>query len=79
MTNFKNRVLFNIVYYFLWVAYFLVARLLFLSYYFDKTSELGFSTALKTFIYGIQLDFSFAAYIAAIPFLIGLLSIFINK
>lgn len=79
MTNFKNRVLFNIVCYFLWVAYFLAARLLFLSYYFDKTSELGFSTVLKTFIYGIQLDFSFAAYIAAIPFLIGLLSIFINK
>lgn len=64
----------------MWVVYFLFARLLFLSYYIDKTSELNFVTTLKTFLYGIQLDFSFAAYIAAIPFLINLLSIWIpNK
>lgn len=79
MNSFKNRLLFNITYYFLWVAYFLFARFLFLSYYFDKTSELGFITTLKTFLYGIQLDFSFAAYLAAIPFLIILFSIWIPK
>ncbi|WP_428742270.1 LTA synthase family protein [Tenacibaculum sp.] len=79
MTNFKNRILFNITYYFLWVVYFIFARFLFLSYYFDKTSELKFVTTLKTFLYGILLDFSFAAYIAAIPFLIALLSIWIPK
>lgn len=79
MNSFKNRLLFNITYYFLWVAYFLFARFLFLSYYFDKTSELGFLTTLKTFLYGIQLDFSFAAYLAAIPFLIILFSIWIPK
>ncbi|CAM1348660.1 Phosphoglycerol transferase MdoB [Tenacibaculum ascidiaceicola] len=79
MTNFKNRFLFSITYYFLWVIYFLLARFLFLLYYFDKTSELSFFTTLKTFIYGIQLDFSFAAYLAAIPFLVILLSIWIPK
>lgn len=79
MTNFKNRFLFSITYYFLWVVYFLLARFLFLLYYFDKTSELSFFTTLKTFVYGIQLDFSFAAYLAAIPFLVILLSIWIPK
>ncbi|WP_408024437.1 LTA synthase family protein [Tenacibaculum sediminilitoris] len=52
---------------------------MFLLYYFDKTSELSFITVLKTFVYGIQLDFSFAAYLAIIPFLIILLSIWIPK
>lgn len=79
MNNLKKRFLFNITYYFIWVAYFLFARFLFLSFYFDKTNELGFSTAFKTFLYGIQLDFSFAAYLAAIPFLIILFSIWIPK
>ncbi len=79
MNSFKNRFLFNCTYYLLWVAYFFFARFLFLTYYFDKTSELGFVTALKTFLYGVQLDFSFAAYLSAIPFLIILFSIWIPK
>lgn len=79
MNNLKNRVFFNITYYILWVVYFLFARFLFLTYYFDKTSELGFTTTLKTFLYGIQLDFSFAAYIAAIPFLFIIFSLWVNK
>ena len=79
MNTLKNRLLFNITYYLLWVLYFLFARFLFLSYYFEKTTELGFTTSLKTFLYGIQLDFSFAAYLAAIPFLIILFSIWIPK
>ncbi|WGH76557.1 sulfatase-like hydrolase/transferase [Tenacibaculum tangerinum] len=79
MNNLKNRFLFTATYYFLWVLYFLLARLLFLLYYFDKTSELSFSTTLQTFLYGIQLDFSFAAYLAIIPFLIALFSIWIPK
>lgn len=79
MNSFKNRFLFNCTYYLLWVTYFFFARFLFLTYYFDKTSELGFVTALKTFLYGIQLDFSFAAYLSAIPCLIITLSIWVPK
>lgn len=79
MNSFKNRFLFNVTYYFLWVTYFLLARFLFLTFYFDKTIELGFITILKTFLYGIQLDFSFAAYLTAIPFLIIIFSIWIPK
>ena len=79
MNNFKTRFLFNITYYFLWVIYFLFARFLFLTYYFDKTSELGFITTFKIFLYGIKLDFSFAAYLATIPFLFIIFSLLTPK
>ena len=78
MKNFKNRLLFNISYFFLWIGYFVFARLFFLLFYFEKTKEIGFSTSLKTFFYGFQLDASFASYLCFIPFLLIILTIFIN-
>lgn len=54
------------------------ARLFFLIYYIEKTKELDFYTILKTFLYGIQLDISFTAYISFIPFLLMIFSTFIN-
>ena len=50
----------------------------FLVYYFEKTQELETLTILKTFLYGLQLDISFAAYISSIPFLLIILSTFIH-
>jgi phosphoglycerol transferase MdoB-like AlkP superfamily enzyme len=58
------------------VGYFVFARLFFLLFYIEKTKELDFSTISKTFIYGLQLDFSFAAYLSFIPFLAIIFSIF---
>lgn len=78
MKTFKNRLLFNIYYFLLWIGYFAYARLFFLLFYFDKTKELGILTTLKTFIYGLRLDSSFAAYLCFIPFLAMLFSVFIN-
>jgi len=77
MKSIKNRLLFNLSYFAMWVLYFLFARIFFLLFHFKKTSELGFLTTLKTFFYGIQLDLSFAGYLSIIPFLLILLSIFI--
>jgi len=79
MKNFKNSLLFNISYFFLWIGYFIYARLFFLLFYFDKTKELEFSTILKTFLYGIQLDASFSAYLCVIPFLLIASSLFISS
>ncbi|WP_232734687.1 LTA synthase family protein [Polaribacter sp. ALD11] len=79
MKNFKNRLLFNISYFFLWIGYFAFARLFFLLFYFDKTQDLDFTTIFKTFLYGIRLDASFAAYLCIIPFLFLIFSIFINS
>ena len=78
MKNLKNRLLFNFYYFLLWIGYFLFARLFFLLFYFDKTQELGFNTSIKTFLYGLRLDISFAAYLCLIPFLLLVFSIFIN-
>ena len=47
-------------------------------YYVDKTQELEISTILKTFLYGLRLDASFAAYLSAIPFLLIMFSVIIN-
>ena len=78
MRNFKNRLLFNIYYFVLWIGYFVFARLFFLLFHIDKTKELSFITTLKTFLYGLQLDFAFAAYLSIIPFLLMILSVFIT-
>lgn len=79
MKTFKNRLLFNSYYFLLWIGYFAFARLFFLLFYFDKTKELGFLTTIKTFVYGLQLDISLAAYLCVIPFLFMILSVFINS
>ena len=76
MKTFKNRLIFNSNYFLLWIGYFTFARLFFLLFYIDKTKEIGFLTALKTFIYGIQLDISFAAYLCFLPFLLMIFSVF---
>jgi phosphoglycerol transferase MdoB-like AlkP superfamily enzyme len=79
MNSLKNRFLYNVYYFLFWVAYFIFARFFFLVYYFDKTQELDFLTTLKTFLYGLQLDISFAAYLSFIPFLLIFCTVFINK
>jgi len=76
MKTFKNRFLFNCNYFLLWIVYFVVARLFFLLFYFEKTEELGLSTTLKTFIYGLRLDISFASYLCFIPFVLIIFSVF---
>jgi len=76
--NFKNRLLFNIYYFLFWIVYFIFARLFFLLYYFEKTKELDFFAIVKTFLYGLQLDASFTAYICFTPFLLMIFSTFIN-
>ena len=79
MRTLKNRLIFNSSYFLLWIGYFTFARLFFLLFYIDKTKEIGFLTALKTFIYGIQLDISFAAYLCFLPFLLMIFSVFVSS
>lgn len=78
MKSFKYRFLFYVTYFFLWVTYFVFARLFFLLFYIDKTKELDFTTILSTFLYGLRLDVSFVSYLCAIPFLIFIFSVFMN-
>ena len=78
MKNFKYRLLYNIYYFLFWIVYFIFARLFFLAYYFEKSQELGFSTMIKTFFYGLKLDASFVGYISFTPFLLMIFSIVIK-
>jgi phosphoglycerol transferase MdoB-like AlkP superfamily enzyme len=78
LKNLKNRLLLNISYFFLWIGYFIFARVFFLLFYFEKIQELGFITTIKTFMYGFQLDASFTAYLCLIPFLLTTSTVFIN-
>lgn len=78
MKSFKNRLLYNFFYFLFWVGYFVFARVFFLIYYFDKTKDLDFLTIIKTFLYGLRLDVSFAAYLSFIPFLLIIFSVIIN-
>ncbi len=79
MKSFLQRITFNLSYLLAWLAYFFMARLLFLAYYFDKTSELDFGTIFLIPLYGLKLDLSFSAYISALPFLLIAFSIWIPK
>ncbi|MHB0756468.1 LTA synthase family protein [Polaribacter sp. M15] len=79
MQNLKNRLLFNLQYFLFWIIYFVFARLFFVLYYVDKTQEIGLTTTLKTFVYGLRLDAAFAGYLSVIPFLLIIFSIFINN
>lgn len=56
-----------------WLAFFVVARLLFLSYHFEKTAELGFIDTLLSVLHGLRLDLSAMGYFVLIP---GLMLVF---
>ncbi|WP_158453799.1 LTA synthase family protein [Pontibacter korlensis] len=70
----KNRIFFQPLYFLFWMLYFIVARAIFLVYHLDRSSELTSAEVINTFIYGLRLDASFAAYISALPFVLVLLS-----
>lgn len=78
MKTFKNRFLYNLYYFLFWILYFIFARFFFLMYYIDKTQDLELSTIFKTFLYGLRLDASFAAYVSTIPFLLIMFSVIMN-
>jgi len=50
-----------------WFCYFLVFRLLFLIYNFDKTASMGMSGFFGSFFHGSRMDLSMASYITVIP------------
>ena len=78
MKGFKNKLLFFLSYFLLWIGYFVFSRTIFLLFYYDKTLQLGLETTLKTFLYGFRLDLSFASYLSVIPFFLILFSFFIK-
>ena len=74
-----NAIIFNLKYYGFWVLYFVIARLLFVNYHFDKTKALEPSELFFVFEYGFRLDLSIAAYLVIIPFIFMLFRSFLSE
>src|SRR5688572_7728323 len=65
-----NKWLLSVKYFLFWVIFFIAAKAVFVIYHHEKTFELTTEEVLKIFGYGLRLDFSFAAYLCLIPFLL---------
>lgn len=74
-----GRLKFLFFYFIGWVILFECFRGLFLLYHFDKTAHLSFKTGLLSFVYGLRMDMSMAAYIILPVCLFVLLSVFIHS
>ncbi len=59
----KGKIQFLLFYFLTWLAVFQIARLLFLLYHFSQTKSIGFTTAAQSFLYGLRMDLSMAAYL----------------
>src|SRR5687768_1850128 len=69
---------FLLLYFISWVIFFDLLRLVFLVYHLDKTKQLDFSTIISSFLYGLRMDMSVAAYVLVPVCLFVLLSLFIH-
>ncbi|WP_099365341.1 LTA synthase family protein [Sphingobacterium sp. 1.A.4] len=72
---------FNILlrYFAFWLIICFIDRAVFIASFSEKIGEGGFMDVLEIYWHGLSLDFSVAAYICAIPFLLYFLSYFIPK
>jgi phosphoglycerol transferase MdoB-like AlkP superfamily enzyme len=57
-------------FYFFWLLFFFIDRLIFLLYYTDRLKGIPFSEICKSFFYGLWMDLSMAGYISALPLLL---------
>ena len=60
-------------FYCFWLLFFFIDRLVFLLYFTDKLKGIPASEISKTFLYGLWMDGSMAAYITALPLLVFVL------
>ena len=66
-------------YFFFWVGYFVVARLIFVLYHFDNAQTIGFQNIIGSFTNGIRLDMSAAGYFSVLPFTVFTFLFLLNK
>jgi phosphoglycerol transferase MdoB-like AlkP superfamily enzyme len=73
------RSLFSFIrFYIFWLLFFALTRATFEIYFHEKLHGATFTDILKTFLYGIRMDASATAYIAAIPLLVFIINWFIS-
>lgn len=74
----KKRISVFLLYLVYWYLLFVVSRIAFLFYYFEKSSQLSALEILNTFIYGFKLDIAIAAYFAILPALVLTVTVFFH-
>lgn len=75
----KQRIFYLFKLYFLFLAFSILSKIIFLSYHFGLSSNGGFVDLLKTFFYGLRLDLSASAYFMILPVLTVIISSIIKR
>jgi phosphoglycerol transferase MdoB-like AlkP superfamily enzyme len=70
----RPRLAFLLKYFIFWLGFFLVGKMVFLAWFYPQTSALPFTTILGILLHGLRMDVAATAYVAAVPFLLVLLS-----
>jgi phosphoglycerol transferase MdoB-like AlkP superfamily enzyme len=70
LTPMLKRLLFLALYWLTWILCFQLFRIIFLTYHYKKTLELGNMLIVQSFRHGLVMDISFASYILVIPALL---------
>ena len=71
----RPRFTFLLLYLLYWLAFFATVRLVFLAFFYRETVGLPATTIAGTFLHGLRLDLSAAAYLSLLPFLLVALSV----
>ncbi len=66
-------------FYLFWIFVFFINRLVFVLYFIKELKSAGIKNILVSFVYGLRLDISAAAYLFIIPFLVFVAQLFIKK
>ena len=66
-----------IKFYLIWIAVFFLERLIFIGYFYTKISPISLQELVFTFLFGLRMDTSMAAYICALPLLLFIVKWFI--
>lgn len=74
-----KSVSFFLKYYFFWVIFFVLNKVLFEIWNFNKIYEFSVLNIFKTFLYGLHMDASMAGYFCALPFLFVIVAWLFNK
>lgn len=76
--SFMKQLRFVLIYLMSWVIFFQLSRAVFMVYHSASTKQLSFATGFNTFLYGLRMDLSIAAYIALPVSIFVVLSLFIS-
>lgn len=62
-----------------WILFFFLERLLFLVYFSDRLTNIGFGEIAITFLFALRLDASMIAYLSVIPLIVYLVLLFLPR